>query len=288
MKKTAFVLMMLFIFLAGISQAQEKLKGFPVLKGPYLGQMPPGITAEVFAPDMVSMNNFIEMGCTWTPDGKEFYFGRSETSDVSSNWAIWGMREIDGVWSMPQKVDFSGVYRDFAPFITPDGKYIIFYRMSSQKNKTRQGSWIVERTGDDWGEPRFFIDAYCLITKDFRTFYFTTERSEETSKDIGKMILDHGSFSQPMKLKGGLNSDEWEAHGSISHDGRFMLFDRVERTFVSFRKDDGSWSRGYDLGGKYHVPSVSPDGKYMFFESNGDIYWVDAKIIEDLKPKELK
>jgi len=39
-------------------------------------------------------------------------------------------------------------------------------------------------------------------------------------------------------------------------------------------------------------PSVSPDGKYLFYESsrNDDvmnIYWADAKIIRDLRPKEL-
>jgi tricorn protease-like protein len=62
-------------------------------------------------------------------------------------------------------------------------------------------------------------------------------------------------------------------------------------------------------------PSVSPDGKYLFFSSNrslfsnysrepityeekirilnsakngsNDIYWVDAKIIEELKPQDI-
>jgi len=40
-------------------------------------------------------------------------------------------------------------------------------------------------------------------------------------------------------------------------------------------------------------PSISPDGKYLFFTRNkgseiSDFYWVSAKIIEELKPKELK
>ncbi len=34
-------------------------------------------------------------------------------------------------------------------------------------------------------------------------------------------------------------------------------------------------------------PSISPDGKYLFFENSqgddGDIYWVDTKIAEALK-----
>ena len=44
---------------------------------PYLGQKPPGTDPEVFAPGIVSTDDHIEMGCAWTPDGKEFYFDRS-------------------------------------------------------------------------------------------------------------------------------------------------------------------------------------------------------------------
>ena len=38
-------------------------------------------------------------------------------------------------------------------------------------------------------------------------------------------------------------------------------------------------------------PMLSPDGKYLFFTStrsgDGDIYWMDAAIIEEHKPKNL-
>jgi hypothetical protein len=40
------------------------------------------------------------------------------------------------------------------------------------------------------------------------------------------------------------------------------------------------------------VPHVTSDGKYFFFNStrrgNWDIYWVDARIIEELKPEDFK
>jgi len=267
---------------------QKQKNTFPLLTGPYLGQKPSGTTPEVFAPGIVSTNNHVEMGCAWTPDGKELYFGRSETSDIGSNWAIWMTREKDSIWSEPQVVEFSGVFRDISPFITPDGKYMIFYRMNNQKKETRQGSWIADRSGDTWGEPRFFIDAYCLTTIDFRIFYFTTERDQTTDKDIAQMSLNGTIFSEPIKVVGGVNSDEWEAHASIAPDGSFMLFDRVESTFVSFRNTDGTWSQAYDLGGKYHIPYLSPDGKYLFFESGGNICWVDAIFIKELKSDELK
>lgn len=46
--KPHFVLSMLLIFMFGISHVQWELKDFPVLKGPYLGQVPPAITPELF------------------------------------------------------------------------------------------------------------------------------------------------------------------------------------------------------------------------------------------------
>ena len=35
-------------------------------------------------------------------------------------------------------------------------------------------------------------------------------------------------------------------------------------------------------------PSVSPDEKYLFFMTRDAIYWIDAKFIKELKPKNRK
>ena len=264
------------------------------VKVPYLGQELPGAGPELFAPGVVSTTDFIEMGCTWMPDGRELYFGRSETSDISSNWAIWVTREEGGEWIDPEVVSFSGVYRDFAPFITPNGKHMLFFRQSAKDTEVRQGTWIVERTGDTWGEPRFFVDAYCVVTADFQTFYFSTESREATSKDIAMMSFENGRFSEPQELSGHLNSTEWDGHGYISADGSYMIYDSSRPggydgndIYLSFRNEDGSWSEGFNLGepinkGHNHIPSLSPDAKYIFFAKNNDIYWADAKIIRRL------
>ena len=45
----------------------------PVLKGPYLGQEPPGDTPKIFAPGIVS-TGFNEHIASFTPDGRELYF----------------------------------------------------------------------------------------------------------------------------------------------------------------------------------------------------------------------
>ena len=66
--------------------------------------------------------------------------------------------------------------------------------------------------------------------------------------------------------------------------------------YVYFKKADGTWSKPINLGESVNsnvgetVPSVTPDGKYLFFsrynEEGGlsNLYWVSTQVIEDLRP----
>ena len=55
---------------------------------------------------------------------------------------------------------------------------------------------------------------------------------------------------------------------------------------------DGTWSESSNMGKRINTknhelcPFVSKDGKYFFYTSNKDIYWVDAKIIESFRGEE--
>jgi hypothetical protein len=58
---------------------------------------------------------------------------------------------------------------------------------------------------------------------------------------------------------------------------------------VSFRQVDGSFGRAVSLHDELGIPPVgqpalSPDGKYLFFCLAGDMYWVDAGFLTELKP----
>ena len=67
-----------------------------------------------------------------------------------------------------------------------------------------------------------------------------------------------------------------------------------EDLYVSFKNENGDWANAINMSPvintKEHeeYPIVSADGKYLFFVRNGDVYWVDARVIEKLKRKELK
>lgn len=59
--------------------------------------------------------------------------------------------------------------------------------------------------------------------------------------------------------------------------------------YISFKDDAGNWSKAKNMGsvinttGHELCPFVTKDGKYFFYTSNQDIYWVDARIINSLK-----
>ena len=91
----------------------------------------------------------------------------------------------------------------------------------------------------------------------------------------------------------------------IAPDESYLLFSSSRFTsetdfgdiFVCFHRSDGSWTEAINLGPSINssrqerFPTVSPDGLYLFFtrwvkSGNEDIFWVSAKIIDDLK-KEL-
>jgi Tol biopolymer transport system component len=56
---------------------------FPILKGPYLGQKPPGMTPEIFAPGIVS-TGLDELNSVFSPDGDEFYFCVRNSTNAAS------------------------------------------------------------------------------------------------------------------------------------------------------------------------------------------------------------
>ena len=74
--------------------------------------------------------------------------------------------------------------------------------------------------------------------------------------------------------------------------------------YISFRAKDGSWVPAINMGDKINTAfdesgaHVTDDGKYLFFSRGewkvredgstnwvGKSYWVDAQIIETLRPK---
>ena len=92
---------------------------FPVLKGPYLGQKPPGKIPEVFAPGIISTK--ANEGCSsFSGNGQLYLFARAN----SPLDGILLMQQINGEWSDPQLAPFSAGRYDWDFMLAPDSKTV--------------------------------------------------------------------------------------------------------------------------------------------------------------------
>jgi hypothetical protein len=112
MKGREIVIASLFIILMTIINCIKK-SDFAVLKAPYLGQKPPGTIPEVFAPGLVSTRDHKEFSCTFSPDGREFYFNRGGN--------ILMCRYEKNEWKEPVRASFDTDFMDHEPHIPAAG-----------------------------------------------------------------------------------------------------------------------------------------------------------------------
>lgn len=297
-----FLLIILSLTLLTSCQAQENTKDkfdFPVLTGPYLGQKPPDFTPEIFAPGIVSTENQHEFCCTFSPDGREFYFNRKMQIMVCK-WRKTG-------WTKPVPVKFTEGYRAHEPHITADNKRLFFgsWRPSPDfpDEENPYGIWIAERTEESWSKPRYVgYGMYVTTTRDGVIYLTDIQEANQLGQCIARTKLVNGRFAELVRQKGGMVHPAPDrlpgCHPCVSLDESFIIFDsydndRKGRLYICYRNKDGTWCKAVDLGDEINFEdhicaSLSPDGKYMFYHADSDIYWVKTDFIEKLKPNSIK
>ena len=270
---------------------------FPQLTGPYLGQKPPGSTPEMFAPDIVSSNQF-EHGCvTFNPDAREAFWTSSVRLADSgyTTGFILTSRIKDDRWTLPQLPEFCEIaLHDDIPVLAPDGKRLYFL-----SRRGPRGMWYVQRDDSAWSEPVYIeggpneLGPYWQFSMAANgNVYFGCEG------DIWLSRFADDAYIKPELLDSAITTPFDEGHPCIAPDESFLIYcphrypDSIggEGIRISFRMSDGGWSKpvklecdGEPLEGI--CPVLSPDGKYLFFNnmSTGttDIYWVDVGALID-------
>jgi hypothetical protein len=289
---------MLILFSVINTHAQKT--DFSKLTGQYLGQKPPGLSPEQFGVGIID-NNERTFAITFSPDGKECFY----TKAIGTN-TIMTTKEINGHWIQPSIADFSGKDFDFEPHITPDGKKMIFGSMRSVPELDKQNElhqWIIEKQNGTWSDPKPmgspFSDGFCMyvsVSKD-GNIYFTGEDGIYISKFL------NGKYTSPEKLSDHINQLQFAAHPFIAPDESYLIFDAQPQEgsselFISFRNKDNTWSQPKRFDTYINTEQeelcafVTRDGKYLFYSrlspGKGDIFWMDAGIIKQMRQKELK
>jgi len=304
-----------FLLIQALFSCETNTDNWPVLKGPYLGQEPPGMTPEIFAPGIVSTPNYTEVLDT----------------DISNKWRIHFYRDLpertlelttelkNGKWTPPSHaVYFTGPNCPDLSLI-PDEKMIAI-----AANRSIDGDgispngfdiWVARETRDGGQQVRWLgpevnskrHDSWPSMTKNGTLYFYSDREGGMGSSDIYVTKLKNGKYSKAENIGPPVNTKYAESDPYVSLDGSFIVFcsgsplrKRFGKgdLFVTFKQPDDSWSEPINMGSDINTaesetrPSLTRDGKYMFFsrkvKGKLNIYWVNLEIIKDLKLKVLK
>jgi len=267
----------------------------------YLGETPPGTTPKEFAPHILKKEGRVEFGSTFSKDGTEFFY-----SIQSEGFADILYMKYDGKeWSKPKVIFESPSYGLNDPMLTPDEQKLFFIsQMPNKKDDDTQDHdiYYANRTKDGWSEPINIgspislpdVSEYYIAFTAEGHMYFSSERDARYQRDfnIYRSELKNGKYQEPEMLPSDINTGNYEADVYVAPDESYIIFASSRRSgygqvdlFISQKTADGEWGKSRNLGeiintpGPEYCPFVSHDGKYLFYTSNQDLYWVSMDAV---------
>ena len=282
------VVLVVLLTLSFLNSTHTNSKELPVPAGDYLGQNPPGTTAQLFAAGTVC-TGLNERDTAFAPDNKEFYFSIL----MKTRGFIISMKQDKGKWSKPEVAPFSGKYSDLEPAFSPDGKKLFFVsnRPLSGAGEPKQDYdiWFVERTGQGWGEPQnpgaplnsTANEFYPSVTRNGTVYFCARLKESIGGEDIFRSRWVDGKYTPPENPGEAINTKEAEFNAFVAPDESYIIYTTTGRgpgqgggdLWINFRQPEGTWSPAVNMGENVnstaleYCPFVTPDGKFLFFTS---------------------
>ncbi|MDJ1481126.1 hypothetical protein QNI16_11575 [Cytophagaceae bacterium YF14B1] len=272
----------------------------------YIGQSKPGLTPIKFASDLVSLNNQYEFGSVFSSNGEEFYYA----ADMAGKAEIRYMKLNKGQWTKPVVLLSDKVFSYNDPMLSPDESKLFFISdrpLGKSGEKKDYDIWYIEKKGSGWSDP---VNAGPVINSDKNeyyisfsnkgTMYFSSNRKGKDERadnyNIYAAKVKGREFTQPASPGDSINTQHYEADVFVASDESYLIFSASRPDgygagdlYISFKKADGTWTKAKNMGDTINTPGhelcpfVSKDGKYFFYTSCQDIYWVDARILDKLR-----
>jgi hypothetical protein len=229
---------------------------------------------------------------------KKYYFSRKNGNYEKRTFFV--IRYENNEWGNESETDIKW------PRYSRDGN--IMYKGNKYRDRTETG-WSELKS---MGKPFTDIHIMGISVSDKGTFFFDQFQRPDTIGAISYSRFIDGKYQPRQKMGAEINTGTWIAHPKIAPDESYLMWDVAREDgyggsdlYISFRHKGGSWLPAMNMGAQINTEfqesgvSVSPDGKYLFFSRGewklredgstywvGRPYWVDAQVIENLRPKQ--
>lgn len=297
MKRLRFLVLCLVITTGLVftsCEIKQEEKTFLNSADSYLGQKKAGTSPELFAKDIVSKGSRTEGGVQFSADGKTclVFIAKFPQGEVL-------LSEFkDNKWSELKKSSFSESRVVIEPIFSPDGKRIYF---SSPDTSGQFDIYFVEYDGTLWGDVKNVGAPVNTIANEYHPSVLS-DGSIYFCDEIGKVAvcrLANGVYQEreilpePINMTDakGIYGDAW-----VAPDESFMLLKSVRSdsvggydNYISHHNEDGTWGQPKNFGKNINTKfdefaaDLSPDGKYVFFGSKDNMYWVKSDFLKSLK-----
>lgn len=267
-----------------------------VMASPYPDSNLPGTEPKKFADGFISLPHQNEFRLSMSADGKQIFY--SVFSKVLKGYAIYETHQTSTGWSKPLQVLGTQV-NDLEPFISADAKTLYF---TSKRNTVLDSDWnlwkMTRPTEQSvWGNPQKLAFA---VTKDSDwvasevksgNIYFARFENDK----IGDIYILESGAKKPKPLSSVINSQHNDFEPYISPSEDYLIFSSNRPggfggvdLYISRKDQFNNWGKPRNLGRFINSkddefsPSVSADGRYLFFNRNGDLYWVSVLAMTQL------
>jgi Tol biopolymer transport system component len=256
------------------------------LELPYPDSDIPDATPKVFAKNFISIKDRNEFRMSISSDGKQYFY--SIFDKTTAGYRILSTHFEQGEWAEPATFSATKV-GDLEPFLSSDGQR--FYFSSNRKPARGQQDsniWKMTLEGGQWSAPiimPFSSNDSEWVASEVLSGKIYFARFEQN--DRADIWLYQANDGTSQKLKEVNNSDSADYEPYVDPQERYLIFSSNRRhengtvnLYISLNVK-GVWQAPVSLGEAINngdpvfSPTISPDGKYLFFSRKGDFYWVN-------------
>ena len=293
MKCTATIL--LLIFLCGSSATAQLIPPDSL----YFGQTPPGNIPQIFAPGIVSKPGLREATITFSPDGASVFFHIQFYPQPGTPYIMYATY-AGNHWTTPDTIPFSAGRTVAEPFFGWSGNRVYMYATNAVNTIGIADLAYSEKQGSQWSNPVSMgnppnSEAYqyhpCIVGD--TSVYFSSSTGY-----VCRSQYINGAYQPRVILPKPVNYFGAQTWGDpyVAPNESYMILKQIRPEgfgqndiYISYRKTDGTWTNPKNLGNVINTPGdelsgdITPDGLYMTYGRNNDLYWVSTSFIDSLR-----